>query len=187
MKENNKTNRCVLKATINYPARAQPKSINGSAPKYSACLIISKDDEKTLNAYQSALEAAYEAGDNQLMNGKTKPKLNLLRCPLHDGDEEKPGQEAYENSYYLNASSKERVQIVDRELNPVDPSELYSGCIVNASVTLYAYNTGVSKGIAAALNGMQLVKRGERIGWGPRIENDFQVLPDDDDENELPF
>ena len=27
----------------------QPKSINGSAPKYSACLIIGKDDEKTLN------------------------------------------------------------------------------------------------------------------------------------------
>ena len=37
MKENNKTNRCVLKATINYPALAQPKSINGFAPKYSAC------------------------------------------------------------------------------------------------------------------------------------------------------
>ena len=186
MSENNTSNRVVLKGVINYPALAQPKSINGSAPKYGACLIIRKEDVDVLNTYQRALEAAYDAGDRKLMTGKTKPKLNLLRCPLHDGDLDKPGQEAYENSYYLNASSKERIPVVDRELNPMDPSEIYSGCVVNASVTLYAYNTGVSKGIAAALNGIQLIRKGERIGWGPRIDNDFQVLPDDD-ESDLPF
>ena len=184
---NEKTNRTVIKAKINYPALSQPKSINGSAAKYSGCFIIAKDDVESLNKYQEALEAAYRDGERKLMVGKVMPKLESLRCPLHDGDLEKPGQEAYENSFYLNASSKEHVQVVDRELNPIDPSEIYSGCIVNVSITLYAYNTGVSKGIAAALNGIQLVKKGERIGWGPRIGNDFQVLPDEDDEFECPF
>ena len=170
-----------------YPTLSEPKSINGSAPKYSICLIISKDDIKTLNKYQEALEAAYESGDKKLMSGKSKPPLDMVACPLHDGDIEKPGQKVYENAFYMNPKNKERVQVVDRELNPIDPSEIYSGCIVNVSVTLYAYNTGVSKGIAAALNGIQLVKKGERIGWGPRIDNDFQVLPDEDEESELPF
>jgi hypothetical protein len=46
------------------------------------------------------------AGERKLMVGKVMPKLESLRCPLHDGDLDKPGQEAYENSFYLNASSK---------------------------------------------------------------------------------
>ncbi len=41
---NEKTNRVVIKAKINYPALSQPKSINGSAAKYSGCFIIAKDD-----------------------------------------------------------------------------------------------------------------------------------------------
>ena len=53
-----KTNRTVIKATINYPALSQPKSINGSAAKYSGCFIIAKDDVESLNKYQEALEAA---------------------------------------------------------------------------------------------------------------------------------
>ena len=58
-----KTNRTVIKAKINYPALSQPKSINGSAAKYSGCFIIAKDDIESLNKYQEALEAAYP-GEN---------------------------------------------------------------------------------------------------------------------------
>lgn len=181
------TNRIVIRAKINYPALFTPKSIKGSPAKYSACLLIPKDDQETIKKYQEALEAAYAAGEKKLSTGKVVPKLSSLHCPLHDGDEEKPGQEAYENCFFLNASSREKPKVVDRELNPItDPSVIYSGCIVNASVTLYAYKTDVSKGVAAALNAVQLVKRGERIGWGPSVENEFTALPEDE-EDELPF
>ena len=76
-----KTNRVVIKAKINYPALSQPKSINGSAAKYSGCFIIAKDDVESLNKYQEALEAAYRDGERKLMVGKVMPKLESLRCP----------------------------------------------------------------------------------------------------------
>lgn len=181
-------NRFVIKAKINYPNLFQAKSIRGSAAKYSACLIIPKEDQDVLEKYRKGLEAAYEAGEKKLAAGKAVPKLETLHCPLHDGDEEKPGDPVYENCFYLNASSREKPQVVDRELTPItDPSVIYSGCIVNASITLYAYRTDVSKGIAAALNGIQLVKRGERIGWGAKVENEFSALKEDEDDGELPF
>ena len=73
-----------------------------------------------------------------------------------------------------------------RDREAIDPDEIYSGCTVNVSLNLYAYNAGgVSKGIAAGLNGVQLVKKGERFGWSRRTRDDFQVLPDDEDD--LPF
>ena len=72
-----KTNRTVIKATINYPVLSQPKSINGSAAKYSGCFIIAKDDVESLNKYQEALKAAYRDGERKLMVGKVMPKLVL--------------------------------------------------------------------------------------------------------------
>ena len=188
MSEKINSNRVVLKGIANWPNLAQPKGINGSPAKYSLCLIIPKDDIETLNKYQAALEAAYALGEKKLATGKSMPKLSAIRCPLHDGDVEKLGQEAYANSYYLNASGRERPDVVDRDREAIDPAEVYSGCTVNVSVTLYAYNAGgVSKGIAAGLNGVQLVKKGERFGFSQRARDDFQVLPDEDDEDDLPF
>ncbi len=182
------SNRFVLKnVVINYPSVFRPKSINGSPAKYSACLLIGKDDLENLNAYQSALEAAYEAGKGKLMTGKALPKLDSLRCPLKDGDLEKPGDEAYEDRFFLNASSRTKPKAVRRDLSEItEEDELYSGCIVNVSVTLYVYKTEVSKGIACGLNSIQLVKRGERIGRGPRITDEFEVI-ESEDEDDLPF
>lgn len=37
----------------------EPKSINGSAPKYSVSLIIPKSDTKTVARINAAIEAAY--------------------------------------------------------------------------------------------------------------------------------
>lgn len=184
----NKSNHFVLKnVTINFPNLAVPKSINGSPAKYGACLLWKKDDADNLLRYRAALDAAYEAGETKLANGRSVPPLESLRCPLHDGDGEKAGQDIYEKCFFLNANCKERPQVVDRALNPLDPAEIYSGCTVNAGITLYAYNAGgVSKGIAAALTGIQLVRKGERIGWGPHARDEFTVLEEEDD-GELPF
>ena len=62
-------NRIVIRAKINYPALFIPKSIKGSPAKYSACLLIPKDDQETIKKYQEALEAAYAAGEKKLSTG----------------------------------------------------------------------------------------------------------------------
>ena len=84
----------------------EPKSINGGAPKYSVSLIIPKSDTKTIQKIQAAIQAAYEEGQGKLKgNGKSVPALSVLKTPLRDGDAERPDDEAYADSYFVNANS----------------------------------------------------------------------------------
>lgn len=49
----------------------EPKSINGSTPKYSVSLIIPKDDIETVNKIKAAIELAYkEVRQNSKAMGK---------------------------------------------------------------------------------------------------------------------
>ena len=106
-----------------------PKSINGGAPKYSVSLIIPKSDTKTVEKIQAAIQAAYEEGQSKLKgNGKSVPALSVLKTPLRDGDAERPDDEAYKDSYFINANSATAPGIVDADRNPIlERSEVYSG------------------------------------------------------------
>ena len=87
-----------------------------------------------------------------------------LKLPLRDGDLDRPEDEAYAESYFINANSKQAPQVVDKNVQPIlDQSELYSGCYINASVTFYAYNSNGNKGIAAGLGNIQKVRDGEPL------------------------
>ena len=107
----------------------EPKSINGGAPKYSVSLIIPKSDTKTIEKIQAAIQAAYDEGQGKLKgNGRSVPALSVLKTPLRDGDAERPDDEAYADSYFINANSGTAPGIVDAERQPIlDRSEVYSG------------------------------------------------------------
>ena len=107
----------------------EPKSINGSTPKYSVSLIIPKSDKVTVEKIKKAIQAAYEEGQSKLKgNGKTVPALSVLKTPLRDGDLERPDDETYANSYFINANSATAPGIVDADRNTIiDRSEVYSG------------------------------------------------------------
>lgn len=79
-----------------------PKSINGAAPKYSVSLIIPKSDTVTVNKIKAAIQAAYEEGESKLKGtAKVCPALDVIKTPLRDGDKERPGDEAYKDSYFI--------------------------------------------------------------------------------------
>ena len=132
----------------------EPKSINGGAPKYSVSLIIPKSDTKTLEKIRAAIQAAYEEGQSKLKgNGRSVPALSALKTPLRDGDAERPDDEAYANSYFVNANSGTAPGIVDADRNPIlERSEVYSGVYGRASINFYAFNSNGNKGIACGLN-----------------------------------
>ena len=97
----------------------QPKSINGGTPKYSVSLIIPKSDTVTINKIKAAIEAAYKEGEAKLKgNGRSVPALSVLKTPLRDGDAERPDDEAYANSYFVNANSATAPGIVDADRQP---------------------------------------------------------------------
>ena len=160
----------------------EPKSINGGAPKYSVSLIIPKSDTKTLEKIRAAIQAAYEEGQGKLKgNGKSVPPLSVLKTPLRDGDAERPDDEAYAGSYFVNANSGTAPGIVDADRNPIlDRSEVYSGVYGRASINFYAFNSNGYKGIACGLNNLQKIRDGEPLGGKSRAEDDFATEEDDD-------
>lgn len=160
----------------------EPKSINGSTPKYSVSLIIPKSDTVTVNKINAAIEAAYEEGQSKLKgNGKTVPALSILKTPLRDGDLERPDDPAYANAYFINANSASAPGIVDADRQPIlERSEVYSGVYGRASINLYAFNSNGNKGIACGLNNLQKIRDGEPLGSKSRAEDDFASDEEDD-------
>lgn len=160
----------------------EPKSINGGAPKYSVSLIIPKSDTKTLEKIRAAIQAAYEEGQSKLKgNGRFVPALSALKTPLRDGDAERPDDEAYANSYFVNANSGTAPGIVDADRNPIlERSEVYSGVYGRASINFYAFNSNGNKGIACGLNNLQKIRDGEPLGGKSRAEDDFAEEDEDD-------
>ena len=153
----------------------EPKSINGGAPKYSVSLIIPKSDAKTVTAVKNAIQAAYDEGQSKLKgNSKSVPALSSIKNPLRDGDLERPDDETYKDSFFINANSATAPGIVDAARQPIlERSEVYSGVYGRASINFYAFNSNGNKGIACGLNNLQKISDGEPLGGKTRAEDDF--------------
>lgn len=160
----------------------EPKSINGSTPKYSVSLIIPKSDTVTVKKIENAIKAAYEEGEHKLKgNGRTMPPLAAIKTPLRDGDIERPDDPNYKDSYFVNANSATQPGIVDANLNRIiTTSEVYSGVYGRASINFYAFNSNGNKGIACGLNNLQKISDGEPLGGKSRPEDDFETENDDE-------
>lgn len=156
----------------------EPVSINGSKERYSTSVIIDKDDTKTIDAINAAVDAAIKDGAAKF-GGKIPPK-GALKLPLRDGDTERD-DEAYKHSFFLNANSTTAPQIVDRAVQPIlDRSEVYSGCYARVSLNFYAFNTNGNKGVACGLGNIQKVRDGEPLGGKSSASDDFSTDVDDD-------
>lgn len=160
----------------------EAKSINGGAPKFSVSLIIPKSDTRTVEKIKAAIEAAYKEGESKLKgNGRSVPALSAIKNPLRDGDTERPDDEAYANSYFINANSATAPGIVGANCSPIlERSEVYSGVYGRASISFYAFNSNGNKGIACGLNNLQKIRDGEPLGGRTRAEDDFATDDDDD-------
>lgn len=161
-----------------------PKAINGGTPKYSVSLIIPKSDTVTVQKIKAAIKATYEEGQSKLKgNGKSVPALSVLKTPLRDGDTERLDDEAYKDSYFINANSPTALGIVDADRQPIiDTSEVYGGVYGRASINFYAFNSNGNRGIACGLNNLQKIADSESLGGKSRAEDDFADLDDDDDD-----
>lgn len=161
----------VLKnVRISYAHVWEPRESFGTM-QYSCSILIPKDDPQVqiVMAEIDRLKKEYATSHN----GKIPANF---KNPLRDGDEERPDDPNYADCFFMNANSKKRApEIVDLYKRPItDQSQVYSGCYVNISVSLYTFDQK-SKGVACGLNNIQKVKDGPRLGGATSANEDFQV------------
>lgn len=149
---------------LSYPQLFVAKAIEaGKEPKYSASFLLNKKEH-------AALITQIEKVTARVALDKFKKNVKLNRVPLRDGNEKEDKDGYGDEVMFLNASELRRPVVVDYDKSPLtaeDPKP-YAGCIVNASIRLFAFDHPQGgKGVSAALRVVQFVKDGESFGAGP--------------------
>jgi len=172
------------KVRLSYPHLFTPTKINDEGEeKYSACLLIPKSDVETLRKIKAAVEAAKQEG----ISSKWKGKLpGNLKTPLRDGDTEREDSPEYAGHYFLNASSKQKPGIVDKNVQQIlDQSEIYPGCYVRVSLNFFPFDAKGNRGVGCGLNNVQKFADGEALAGKSRAEDDFDAVQDGSEDDFL--
>lgn len=154
----------------------KPRAANEkSEPKYSISLLFPKNLDLTTPAGKSFAEMRAIMEKLALLKHGPKWKgIPYFKFGIRDGDVDRPEQKEYAGKWFINASSKRPVGIVDRKRMPVlSESEAYSGCIYIASINLYAFDKDGGKGVTAGLNNLMVWEKGERIDGRLDAGDDF--------------
>nr|BDD47875.1 hypothetical protein 45 [Burkholderiaceae bacterium] len=155
---------------VSYESLMNSKAdLNGNM-RFGASVLVDKTNKETIAQINKAVEEAIEIGKLTKWGGQVPRKLKL---PFKDGDEERPGDAAYEGKMYLNAYNKEAPLVVDAQCNKIiDSTEIYSGVHGNMGVAFYPFDVNGSRGIAVALNAFQKTRDDEPLS-GRRTANSY--------------
>lgn len=154
----------------------------GDTPKYSAMILIPKSDEATVAKIRAAEDAVYEsANGSSIWGGKKIPRDKVVSV-LKDGDEDAEDFPERADHWVMTPRSKYKPQVVDTNVDPImDQSEIYSGVYGRVSLGAFAYKSGKDHGVSFALNNVQKLADGERLGGGSNASDDFDEVDEDDD------
>lgn len=165
--------------------------MSGGDPKFSAAILIPKKDTKTIERLKAAIKSVKDDPGSVRKWQDRNGRVGNVDIPIHDGDQEKPDDPNYKGMLYFNAKASEDrpPKIYMKDLAEcTDPSEVYSGCWVQASVSFYPYNANGHKGIGVGLNGIRKLKDGEHLSGGSVSASDFSddlIDPNDISDDDL--
>jgi hypothetical protein len=168
------------KVRISYANIYEPKPNPNGKVQYSAALLIPKSDQQNLQRLASAVKEVMD--HNQDVFKGRKPE-----SPIHDGDTDgtNAGQEPYAGHYYVNAKAPEQYppKIMDfnkRVLTADDEVKVYSGCYVQAVLSIFPYNNQ-QVGVGIGLTAIRKVADGEPLAGAVVSDKDWddKLLGDD--------
>jgi hypothetical protein len=153
----------------------KPKAFEGQDPKYSITMLFPKNTD--MKVFKDIIE--------KVATEKWGPKAKWpkgLRNPIRNGDE-KSDLQGYEGNFYISASSKDRVGLVDQKREDIiSPSEFYSGCYARATLTAFAYDKAGNKGVSFGLQNIQKLADGESFSGRKAAKDDFDDAEDSSEE-----
>ncbi|GFO72864.1 hypothetical protein BJAS_P3398 [Bathymodiolus japonicus methanotrophic gill symbiont] len=149
---------------------------NGEIGDYQCTLLFDKNDIATKAMLDQAIEQCKE--DN---NGVIKNRIvDEQHCFLKNGDN-KDGDEN-DGMWVVKTKNRRRPHVVNRDRTPLIESDevIYSGCYVNAHISLWFSNhERGGRQILANIHGVQFSKDGESLEGGV-VNCEFDDLSDDD-------
>lgn len=164
-----------------------PKNEAGTASTITATYL-----GETGEAMAMLKRAKFDAIKLKLGDEKAKelmPKVKADNYAVRDGEMET--WEGYEGCWYISAAADTRPQVIGRDRRPIgkDDGIVYSGCYVNAIVTLWYQPAGKRRGqtvpmaVWARLNAVQFVKDGDAFGAAPvDTDSEFDDITDENDQ-----
>lgn len=173
------TNVTTGEVRLSYVNLFEPRAMPGQEPRYSVTILIPKSDTATYQRIQQAIQAAIQKGTETVWKGVVPPNP---RTPIHDGDGLRPSGEPFgeecKGHWVITASSKQRQEIVDINLNPIiDQTEVYSGMYGRVNINFFPYSHSGNKGIGAGLGPVQKLRDGEPLGGRVTAEQAFGAAP----------
>lgn len=154
----------------------KPGTRKGAKPtdeaKYSTGLLIPKSADLSL------LKVAVKEAAVDKFGEKGAETIKPSKLPFkRTEDIPQLAELADEYPVFLNASAKQKPQVVDHTMNPVtDEEDVYSGRWAKVSLNAYAWSHDEGgKGVSLGLNNIQLLEHDEQLAGGrASAEDEFE-------------
>lgn len=163
------------KARLSFPNLFQARGFEGQEAKYGCTLIFDKAAQATPEF------AAMKAAAGAAAKDKWGDKLpSNLRNPIRKCEEKDSyNVPEFEGCVFINVSTKQKPGVVDEKVQPIiEEGEIYGGCYVRCTLSVYAYDMSGNKGVSFGLRNVQKVGDGDSFGGRSRPENDFEPVGD---------
>lgn len=167
----------TCKVRFSYLNAFEPKETPSGDMKYSASILVPKEDEKGVAEVKAAINQAVQKGIDGNKFSVAQTKSPKFKNPLRDGDAEfEAGDRGpeYKGHYFLNSSSKNKPGIVGPDAKPLfDPDEFFSGCYGRADINFFPFKAAGNIGIGVGLNNLMKLHEGERLDGRQKAEDAF--------------
>lgn len=162
---------------LSFPVLFEAESFEeGGKKEFSASFLMAKDHPSVAEVKALIVKVA-----TAKWGEKAAAMLQALfrddRICMHDG--ERKDYDGYAGNYFIRANNNVRPLIIDGARNPLTEADgkLYSGCYVNASISLWSQDNKWGKRINANLLGVQFLRDGEAFSGGSSVSvNEFDAV-----------
>jgi hypothetical protein len=182
----------ITNARIAFPDLYEAKAFEGGNPRFGATLILDPEkSEKLIAEIKANMAVVAKEKWGAKADGIMKTLASTGKLCLRDGND-KSEYDGFKNMMYITAGRNAKdgpPKVIDRNRADLtaDSGKPYGGCVVNASVEIWAQDNNFGKRINAQLRGVQFVADGDAFsGSAPATADEFEELEAvDGDVNEL--
>lgn len=204
----------LLDVRLGFHDLATAKSISGGKPKFSATMILSEDSEMIVTKADGSKARHPASKMSSVIKAVIKAKFPALPEKAYakiknwcwsKADGSVGAREDYtnddgdywdgfdEDTFYVTAAKVESkspggIRCYDhkRKLIPATDGRIYSGTFVNVIIDVYANDRDDGRTVSASLEGVQLLRRGDPLGFtAVDAATEFDEVESDEADDDL--